>query len=408
MHRLNKTFSGRDNSFRKNLEKRNKLSSSFRQDIVYPTFMKLEEMLNEFHIFQNNFMSYLLNLKRTKKMRQFNKKESKSRVKDALFVKKRSLLSCKKRRISSDWAKLNTALITSTPKFSLTQLSYFFNKNDQEQTLNNKSPALVQLVTSETYRFAQNKMDIAVSESSKTNAKLINAAQLDKEADGNLESTRIDTEKVEEDAFTIERMEAVEAAIVVAESLESARLAQLPVVGENEEQSNEEDFLEEKNETLNTRMDVNVNKNEPKRSGRKSLLTTENRSVVENFFEANNNPTAIDLEELVEKTGLKKSYLKNWFSNKRHDLKKIQKNTNLKASRALKNSTDNSKVEQASEVARIDAAKADDDARIEKQAAEKLQATRIAQLDAEKLDRARIDAAKAADAAQLEKQAAEK
>ena len=63
---------------------------------------------------------------------------------------------------------------------------------------------------------------------------------------------------------------------------------------------------------------------------------------------------------------------------------------------------------QAAEDARIDAAKAADAARIEKQAAEKLQATQIAQLNAEKLDRARIDAAKAADAAKLEKQAAEK
>ena len=65
-------------------------------------------------------------------------------------------------------------------------------------------------------------------------------------------------------------------------------------------------------------------------------------------------------------------------------------------------------MEQAADDARIDAAKAADAALIEKQAAEKLQATQIARLDAEKLDRARLDSAKAAEAALIEKQAAEK
>jgi hypothetical protein len=367
MQRLNKTFNGRDHSSRKSLKKRNKLSSSFRQDFVYPAYMTLEKMLNEFQIFQKKFMSYVeklnffkyLKLQKTKKMRQLKKKESKSRVKDVFL--KRSLLSCKKRRINSDWPKLNKALITTTPKFSLTQLSYFFNKNEQEQF---DRPALDQLVTSKTDRLAQNKMDIELApfETSKTNV-----AQLDREADDNLESTRIETEQVEGAAFCIERMvavgieaeQAVEAAIVVVESLETARLAQMPVVDENEEQSDEEDFLEKKNETSETRMDVNVNKNETKKSGRKSLLTTENKSIVENFFEVNNNPTAIDLEELFVKTGLKKSYLTNWFSNKRHDLKKNQKNTNQKT-RPAKKTPDKLEVEKVADAALI-----------EKQAAEK-------------------------------------
>lgn len=97
----------------------------------------------------------------------------------------------------------------------------------------------------------------------------------------------------------------------------------MPDVDVNEDQSNEEDIQEEKNVTSDTRMDVNVHKNEPKRLGRKSLLTTENRSLVENFFVVNYNPT--DLEELVVKTGLKKPYLKNWFSNKEMFKKKAKK-----------------------------------------------------------------------------------
>lgn len=156
-------------------------------------------------------MSYL-KLQQTKKMRQLKKKESKSRVKD--ISKKRS---CKKRRINSDWPKLNKALITSKPKFSLTQLSYFFNKNEKVQF---DRPALVQLVAPETYRLDQNQIDIelAASETSKTKA-----AQLDREAGDNLESTRIDSEQVEEAALTIERTKAV--GIEAKQNIEAAIVA---------------------------------------------------------------------------------------------------------------------------------------------------------------------------------------
>jgi hypothetical protein len=294
---INKTFPSLIKTINKGKGK--KMSTSFTQEIALPSFIKFEVIINGFKEFIHSFKNFLEIRKR-----QQVKKTSRFRVTESSEFRKNS----KSRRIIENWN------IDETESFENLEDSV----SEQLEVTNGEFN-----ISSEVQEFSEEHQTANINSDEIANKEdeiLIEPESNQQDQSANVNFIEIADSEVE---IPIAPENNQQTQLVNANFIEIANSeVEIPIAPENNQQTQSANVHFDKEQETNNKR------------GRKSNLSVEEKNTLLDFFKKEKYPKSAQIENLADLTKQTASYIKNWFTRER---KNLRLNVNVESAGAVMN-----------------------------------------------------------------------